>query len=100
MGSQNDFCHIDQPSVRKFEFCTDPVKTALVEVSVRTQILSEKACKEAQAALKTFYGHNYYLSDNEKYPEQAVNKTVEDYADYAEIFPDKNQLQNTSMARL
>ena len=70
MGSQNDFCHIDQPPVREVEFCTDELKTALVEVSVRTQIIPEKACKEAQAASKTFYGHNYYLSDKEKYPEQ------------------------------
>ena len=27
-------------------------------------------------------------------------KTAEDYADYAEIFPDKKRLQNTRMTRL
>ena len=62
MGSQVDFCHIDQPPVRKVKLCTEEIKTALAEVSVRAQVSPEKAHKAAQAFSKNFYGHNYYLS--------------------------------------
>ena len=102
MGSQVDFCHIDQPPARKVKLCIKEIKTLFAEVSDRAQMSPEKARKTAQAFLKNFYDHNYYLSYNEKYPEQApkMRKTAEDYADYADIFPDKKRLQNTSMARL
>ena len=102
MGSQVDFCHIDQPPVRKMKLCTEEIKTPLVEVSVRAQILPEKARKAAQTFSINFYGHNYYLSCKEKNAEQAPKmlKTAEDFADYADIFPDKKRLQNTSMNRL
>ena len=50
---------------------------------------------------KKNYGYNYHVSYKEKYPQQApkMPKTVEDYADYAGIFSDNEQLQNTSMTR-
>ena len=98
MGSQVDFCHNDQPPVRKVKLCTDEIKTALAEVSVRAQISPEKVRRAAQHFQK-IYGHNYYLSYKEKYPEQApkMRKTAVDFADYADIFmlTDKKQLQNT-----
>ena len=40
VGSQVDFCHIDQPPVRKVKKCTEKIKTA------------EKACKISQAFSK------------------------------------------------
>ena len=92
MGSQADLgCRIDQPQVRKVKLCTEKVKTALAEVSVRAQISPEKACKAAQAFSKNFFGHNYYLSYKEKYSEQApkMPKTAEDYPGYADISSDK-----------
>ena len=102
MGSQVDFCHIDQPPVRKVKLCTEEVKIALVEVSVRAQTSLEKARKAAQAFSKYFYGHNNYHSYKEKYPEEApkIPKTAEDYANYAimlTFFQIKKRLQNTSM---
>ena len=69
MGSQVDFCHIDQPPVNEVKFCTEDIKTALAEVSVRSQISPEKARKAAQAFLKKNYDHNYHLLYKEKYPE-------------------------------
>ena len=91
MSSQVDFCHIDQPPVRKVKLCTEEIKAALAEVSVRAQISSEQATNAAQEFSKKIYGHNYYLAYKQKCPEQApkMPKTPEDYADYADIFPDK-----------
>ena len=79
--------------------CIEEIKTALAEVSVRAQISPEKARKAAQTFSKNIYGHNYYLS---LYPEQApkMPKIAKNYGDYADIFPDKKRLQNTSMTRL
>ena len=79
VGSQVDFCHIDQPPVRKVKKCTEKIKTA------------EKACKISQAFSKKNYVHNYNLLHKEKYPEQVpkIPKTAEDYANYADLFPDK-----------
>ena len=71
MGSQVDFSHVDQPPVRKVKLCTEETKTALAEVSVRAQISPDKARKAAQAFSKKTFGHNFYLSYKEKYPEQA-----------------------------
>ena len=68
MGSQVDFCHNSQPPVRKVKLCTEQMKTALAEISVRVQTSPGKAHKAAQAFLwQHFYGHNYYLLCKEKY---------------------------------
>ena len=87
MGSQVDFCHIDQPPVIKVKLLTEEIKTALAEVSVRAKISPEKARKATQTFSKKFYGHNYYLL-YKQYPEQApkMPKTAKDYADYADTY--------------
>ena len=94
-SSQINFCRTDQPPVRKAKLCTEEIKTALTKVLVRAQILLKKARIAAQAFSKKFYCFNSYILYKEKYPEQAPEllKTVEDYADYADIFPKKKQLQ-------
>ena len=90
-GTQADLFNVQQPPVRKVEICTEEIKTALAEVSVAAQMSPEKARKAAQAFSKDFYGHQYYLSHSEKFPNQnpTPNKrprTAEEYADYADIF--------------
>ena len=92
--SQVDFCHFDQSPSKKGEVYTEEIKTALVDVSVRAQILLEKACNAAQAFLKKIYGHSYYILYNEKHPEQASKMpiTADHYADYADIFSDKKTI--------
>lgn len=52
MGSQVSFHHIYQPPVKKMKLCTRKIKAALVEVSARAQISSEKARKEVQTFSK------------------------------------------------
>ena len=54
MVSQVDFCHLDQPQVRKVKLCTEEIKTALVKVSVRAHISPEKARKAARDFQKNF----------------------------------------------
>ena len=66
-----------------------------MDVSVRVQILLEKACNAAQAFSKKIYGHSYYILYNEKHPEQSskMSVTADHYADYADIFSDKKTIK-------
>ena len=98
MGSQVDFAILSTPS-KKVKLCTEEIKTALAEVSVRAQISLEKARKAAQAFSKIFI---VTISYKEKYPQQApkMPKTAEDCSDYVDIFPDKKRLQNKGLTRL
>ena len=84
MASQVDFCHIDQPPSKKGEVVYRRNKNSVGESISQNSYITRKSSQSSTGFSKKFYGHNYYLSYKENYPEQD-----EDYADYADIFPAK-----------
>ena len=70
-----------QPKIRKLRDCTDKIKSACSEISVKCNISSETARLATQINCHTLYGHEYYLTK-----EDAINKDPS-LAEYREDTP-------------
>ena len=54
-----------RPRIRKVRECTDKIKSACAEVSVKCNISTQASCIAVQTVCNTLYGHKFYLTKDE-----------------------------------
>ena len=86
-----------KPEIRKVRNCTDSVKAAISKVSYECGISVEKSRRALQIISKELYGHQYYLSLQEKKSSEPNPKrkiTDIDYEEYGDILPSAKAIRN------
>ena len=53
------------PKIHKVCNCTDKIKSACAELSVKCNISTQASCIAIQTVCNTLYGHKYYLTKDE-----------------------------------
>ena len=87
-----------KPQIRKLRNCTDSVKAAISKVSYECGTSVEKARKALQIISKELYGHQYYLTLEEKgtLSDQNQKRKISeiDYKEYSDILPSAKSIRN------
>ena len=89
-----------KPQIRKKRNCTDEIKGTIAKISYECGISVEKSRKVYQIASKEMYGHEYFLSLEEKErkkglePQEKKKKITDiDYDKYSDILPSAKSIR-------
>ena len=89
---------LPKPQIRKVRNCTDSVKAAISKISYECGISVEKSRRALQIISKEMYGHQYYLTLQEKKSSTDPNlkRKITDinYEEYDDILPSAKSIRN------